>query len=326
MTVLLIGATGYIGSALTAALRQRQMRLITASRSDKPGRPDHRKVDTLQIESLVSAMQGIDIVINCVSGDARSIGEGAGCLVEAARRAGVSKIVHMSSMAVYGFAHAQMDEDSALAAEGNWYAEAKVQAESAIAGFAMHGEAVIFRIGCVAGPGSSQWVERIGDLLHARRIGDLGSLGDGWSNIVALDDVCEAVVLSVYRAPLPKTLNVFNLAAPDSPRWNSYFRDFALAVDATPVRQISKRRLQIEAYVRAPAARIYGKIRRVMPVLPAPTGADISPSLLKLFHFAGKLQSARIEAALPVKWTRYEDTVRQSAAWYAGERLRRSAA
>lgn len=326
MTVLLIGATGYIGSALVAALRQRETQLITASRGHHPEQPGHRQVDTTQVESLVTAMQGIDTVINCVSGDARSIGEGARCLVEAASRAGVKKIIHMSSMAVYGFSNALMDENTALAGEGNWYAEAKVQAESAMAGFAAHGEVVIFRIGCVAGPGSSQWVERIGDLLKAGRIGDLGSQGDGWSNIVALDDVCQAVVLSVYQPPLPKTWNVFNLAAPDSPRWNSYFRDFALASGATPVRRISKRQLQIEAYVKAPAARIYGKARRFLPLLPVWTGTDIPPSLLKLFHLAGKLETSRIEAALPVRWTRYEDTVRQGAAWYVDERHRRSTA
>jgi nucleoside-diphosphate-sugar epimerase len=272
-------------------------------------------------------MEGIDVVINCVSGDGVSISDGARCLVEASKRSGVKKIIHMSSMAVYGLDDAQLDEkNTPFAASGNWYADAKIKAESEMASFAPHGDVIIFRIGCVAGPGSNQWVRRIGDLLTTRRIGDLGSNGDGWSNIVALNDVCQAVVLSVYRPAVPERVNIFNLAAPDSPRWNTYFVDFAQLIGASPPARISARQLKFEAFVKAPASLIYGKIRRRLSFLPPWGQATLSPSLMRLFRHAGKLETVRIESSFSISWTGYEDTLRQGAAWYIDERHRTSPA
>lgn len=322
MTVLIVGATGYIGSALASELRRHEVDVVTASRGRQKTRDDHRQVDTTQVESLMQAMQGVDIVINCVNGDAAAISEGARCLVEAAERSGVKKIIHMSSMAVYGFDSAWMDEQSPLGGAGNWYAEAKIQAESAMAQFTKYGEVIILRIGCVAGRGSVQWVQRIGDLLKARRIGDLGSLGDGWSNLVALDDVCQVVVQSVHRSQSPGRLEVFNLAAPDSPRWNSYFVDFAQLIDAAPPARISAMRLKVEGYAKAPAALIYKKIQRLVRFLPAWNGTTLPPSLIQLFHSAGRLETGSIDASFSIAWTPYEDTLRQGAAWYVDERNR----
>ncbi|MCZ2498219.1 NAD-dependent epimerase/dehydratase family protein [Xylophilus sp. Kf1] len=326
VNVLILGATGYIGSALVAAFDSPDIRLTTASRGAHAGRTDHRQVDTTRVESLTAAMQDIEVVVNCVAGDATAIGTGAACLVAAARRAGVKKIVHLSSMAVYGFGATRLLEDAPLVDTGNWYADAKIRAESEMARFAPDGEIVILRIGCVAGRGSSQWVRRIGDLLAARRIGDLGSLGDGWSNIVSIDDVCQAVVRSVYRPVSAGRVNILNLAAPDSPRWNTYFKDFAQSIDATPLRRISARRLKFESHLLAPATVIYGKVRKILPLLPVLGDPPLSPSLLRLFHHAGKLDTSRIETTHGMTFTGYDATVRQGAAWYVEERHRPSSA
>ena len=322
MTVLIVGATGYIGSALASELRRQGVDVLTASRGQQKTRADHRQVDTTQVESLMQAMQGADIVINCVNGDAAAISEGARCLVEAAARSGVKKIIHMSSMAVYGFDSACMDEQSPVVSGGNWYADAKIQAESEMARFTQNGEVIILRIGCVAGRGSLQWVQRIGDLLKARRIGDLGRLGDGWSNLVAIDDVCQVVVQSVQRSLSPGRLDVFNLAAPDSPRWNSYFVDFAQLIDAAAPVRVSAMKLKVEAYAIAPAALIYKKFQRRMRFLPAWNGTTLPPSLIKLFHSAGRLETGCIDASFSIAWTHYEDTLRQGAAGYVDERHR----
>lgn len=326
MTVLIVGATGYIGSTLAAELRRRNVDVLTASRGSLPGPAGHRQVDTMRVDSLLEAMHGVDIVINCVNGDAAAISEGARCLVEAASRSGVKKIIHMSSMAVYGFDHALLDEQTPVMGFGNWYAEAKIRAESEMALFSKHGDVIIFRIGCVAGGGSVQWVQRIGDLLTDRRIGDLGKMGDGWSNLVALDDVCQAVVQAVYRPAAPGKLNIFNLAAPDSPRWNSYFVDFAQLIDAAPTERISAWKLKVNAYLRAPAVMFYRKLQKLVHFLPMWNEAVLPPSLITLFRSAGRLETHCIEANFSIAWTGYEETVRQGAAWYVDERKRSSTA
>lgn len=326
MTVLILGATGYIGSTLAAELRLKDIVVLTASRGPIKGQAGHRQVDTLRVESLLEAMHGVDTIINCVAGDAVAISEGARCVVEAASRSGIKKIIHMSSMAVYGFDHAMMNEQTPLMGAGNWYAEAKIKAESEMALFAKHGEVIIFRIGCVAGGGSVQWVQRIGDLLHARRIGDLGSMGDGWSNLVALQDVCQAVVQAVYRPHAPGKLDIFNLSAPDSPRWNSYLVDFAQLIGAAPPERISSRMLKFDAYLRAPAVMIYRKVQKILRFLPTWNEAVIPPSLITLFRSAGRLETDYIGANLSIAWTGYEETVRQGAVWYVNERKRSSTA
>jgi len=316
MSILIIGATGYIGSALTSELRRHDIEVLSASRSPVTDHAHHRQVDIMDLDSLSKAMRDIEVVINCVSGDALAISDGARNLVEAAIRSGVKKIVHMSSMAVYGFGNPCMDEHTQLNGGGNWYAEAKVRAESEIALFAQHGEVIIFRVGCVAGRGSMQWVQRIGDLLVARRIGDLGGLGDGWSNLVALDDVCQAVVQSVYRPESPEPLNIFNLAAPNSPRWNRYFVDFSQLIGAFPPHRISATNLKIETHLKAPVLVAYGKIRRAATFLPAWNEPAIPPSLTKLFRCAGKLDTSHIDKNFSINWTTYENMVREGASWY----------
>ena len=59
------------------------------------------------------------------------------------------------------------------------------------------GDAVILRPTCVFGPGSTQWTTRIARLLKARRIGDLGSAGDGGCNLAFIDDVVAAVLAAL---------------------------------------------------------------------------------------------------------------------------------
>lgn len=323
MNVLLVGGTGFIGSALAAALRRHDLNLLTASRSARSGDAAHHQVDITRIESLVTAMRAVDVVINCVSGDAASIADGARFLVEAARESGVKKIVHMSSMAVYGFGVSAISEDTTLTGDGNWYAQAKIKAESEMALFSTHGEVTIFRIGCVAGAGSVQWVQRLGNLLRARTLGDLGVYGDGWTNIVALDDVCQAVVQSVYQSGSPGSVNVFNLAAPDSPRWNTYLIDFAQLIEASPPARISSKKLRFDAYVEAPAQLLLGKLRKALRLPQKWESAALSPSLIKLFRSAGRLETHRIERDFSIPWTSYDDTVRQGAAWYVDERDKR---
>ena len=316
MNVLLIGPGGYIGSALEMKLRDLDISLSTATCSRGTGAARRTETD---ITYLAGLMGDVGVVIHCAESDAGSNGHDARCIVEAAIRSGVGKIVHMSSMAAQGFANPCMNEETLIAGAGSHDGDGTAMAEGEMARFQQYGEVVILRLGCVVGTGSSRWVRCIGSLLSERRIGDLGRMGDGWSNIVALDDVCQAVILSVVQPASAQRLNVFNLAAPDSPRWNTYFRDFALAIDAAPLRRISAGRIRLEVFAKAPAIRAYGRLCQLFPMLPACKRDAITPSLIKIFHLAGKLKARRINAALPVRWTPYEETVKHAAAWYLAE-------
>jgi nucleoside-diphosphate-sugar epimerase len=318
MKVLVLGGSGYIGSRLCATLAASGWAtpVSASSRRVTPG-VEHRRVDTRQLDSLTQALHGIDAVVNCVAGDAHSIAQGARNLAEASLAADCPRIVHLSSMSVYGAQEGQVAERAPLDPTMGWYARAKCEAEQHMAAFAEAGGTVVtLRPGCVWGPGSHLWVGRVGRWLRAGRLGDLGAAGDGWSNLVHVDDICNTVIAAL-RIPLPEgQMRTYNLAAPDSPRWNEYFVDLALAIGAVPVRRISALQLTIDGWVLGPMLKVaqsaISRVSRLGHTVPDP----ISPGLVHLWDRHLHMDSRLAERELELKWTAYGVGLRQSALWY----------
>lgn len=288
MKVLILGATGHVGSRLHTHLQNTNMTSIAASRGRMRNNLDnHVILDSMNLSALTKQLQNVDVVVNCVAGDKNSIGTGAQILTQAALAAGKPKIVHLSTMSVYGASEGVITEDSPFDPSYNWYAAAKCEAEAHMQAYAKAGGKVVtFRPGCIHGPGSVQWVERIANLLKTFRLGDLGSAGDGWSNLVHVDDVVEAIHLGLQLPLNAGEVQSFNLAAPDSPRWNQYFTDLAQAINATPVKRIHPLQLKLDSKVFSPAIKITQKtLQRASQInfskqLPEP----LPPSLVRLFR------------------------------------------
>lgn len=316
MKVLVLGGSGYIGARLCAALSATGWATpVSASRRATPG-VEHRRVDTRDAESLVAALRGMEAVVNCVAGDAASIAQGASILARAADDAGCPRIVHLSTMSVYGAQEGVVQEDAAFDPSMGWYARAKCDAEGHIASFAKAGGAVVtFRPGCVWGPGSQLWVGRIGRWLRAGRLGDLGEAGDGWSNLVHVDDVCNAIIQALRAPAAAGEVHTYNLCAPDSPRWNEYFVDLGVAIGATPVRRIHPLQLKLDGWLLGPAFKAaqiaFARIGREQVVPDA-----ISPGLVGLWGRQLRLDSQRAGRELGLKWTCYGAGLRQAALSY----------
>ncbi|HTJ96392.1 MAG TPA: NAD(P)-dependent oxidoreductase [Rhodocyclaceae bacterium] len=317
MKVLVLGGTGHIGKhLLQRMLAESDIQPICASRGKHAGLPyiSSIQIDTRDEAALTRALAGIDCVVNCVAGDGPSIAQGAETIVRSAIAAHCPRIVHLSSMAVYGRTEAYIDESAPFDPELGWYAQAKCVAEQALDAFvAKGGTALVLRPGCVYGPGSHLWVGRIGRLLQSGRLGDLGVHGDGWSNLVHVDDVCSAI-LAAIRLPLEAgSLLKFNLAAPDSPRWNEYFTDLAIAIKATPVRRVPLRQIKADAYMAGPVIKITEKIAERLKlgsrVLPDP----IPPALLRFFGQHIQLNSKHAENTLGQTWIKYADGLIESS-------------
>lgn len=322
MNVLVLGGFGFVGRRVTEALQASGWaHPVCASRHPAvlPAGIRTLSVDTRDPAGLTEALRGMDAVVNCVAGDKDSIAEGARRLVEATSSAHCRRIVHLSSMTVYGPVEGVVAEDAPLNPNTGWYGWAKCTAEEHLGARSRQGgEVVILRPGCVAGPGSEQWVGRIGRLLRAGRIGDLGVGGDGWSNLVHVDDVSRAV-LAALRLPVqgdrPST---FNLSAPDSPRWNEYFTDLALAIRATPVRRVTARRLRRDAYLAGPPLKIAERLLRLAGRRAVRLPDPLPPGLLRLWSQEIRLDSSRAGRELGLGWTSYRDTLRSSADWFSG--------
>lgn len=318
MKVLVLGGSGYIGSRLCTRLADSGWAtpVSASSRHQAPG-VESMRVDTTDAQSLAQAVRGMDAVVNCVAGNTRAIAEGARLLAQACTQAGCARIVHLSSMAVYGPREGPVREPAEVDRSLGWYARAKCEAERHVASFAQAGgTAVMLRPGCVWGPGSQLWVGRIGRYLQARRLGDLGAAGDGWSNLVHVDDVCTAIAAALRLRQPAGELRTYNLAAPDSPRWNQYFVDLALAIGATPVHRISGLQLRVDAWVGGPALKLaqsaLARVGRAPHAVPDP----LPPGLVGLWHRHLRLESETAQRDLDIRWTPYGDGLRQSAQWY----------
>ena len=326
MKILVLGGSGHIGKRLLEllALPDSAAWAEPTGASRSAGPPQVKPggwvtVNTRDAAALTTALQGFDAVVNCVAGNARSIALGAQALAQAALRTGCQRIVHLSTMAVYGPAQGNVSESSPLNGSIGWYGKAKCEAEAHIGAFVSQGgEAVMLRPGCVYGPGSALWVGRIGRWLQTGRLGDLGVAGDGWSNLVHVDDVCQAL-MAALRLPLrPGELPVFNLAAPDSPRWNDYFVDLALALGATPVRRLSPSQIRLESWLAGPPLKAMQRVMHYAGVSSARLPEPMPPGLLRLWCQHIRLDARLAGEQLALDWTPYAQGLQSSAAWLGG--------
>jgi nucleoside-diphosphate-sugar epimerase len=315
MRVLVLGGSGYIGARLCERLAASGWAtpVCASSRQSAAGSV---RVDTTDMSSLVHALRDVDAVVNCVAGSRRAIADGAKALVLACIETSCPRIVHLSSMSVYGLREGVVRDDAATDPSLGWYARAKCEAEHCMSAFARAGgTAVVLRPGCVWGPGSQLWVGRIARLLDAHRLGDLGAAGDGWSNLVHVDNVCDAIEAALQLPEAPGRVRAYNLAAPDSPRWNEYFVDLALAIGATPVRRISQWQLRMDAWLGGPPLKIaqaaFAKLGRRDSRVPDP----LPPNLVGLWERHLRLESPGAERDLSVRWTPYATGLSQSAQW-----------
>ncbi|QHI99977.1 NAD-dependent epimerase/dehydratase family protein [Xylophilus rhododendri] len=318
MKVLVLGGSGHIGAAFVRhAGSGEDVEVWRASRRAVAAGERAVQLDTLDGAALARALAGFDGVVNCVAGSAQTISAGAGRLAQAALQAGCGRIVHLSTVSVYGPVEGRIREDAALDPGLGWYAQAKCEAEARMGDFARQGgQVVVLRPGCVAGPGSQPWVGRIGRWLRAGRLGDLGAAGDGWTNLVHVLDVCRAIEAGL-RLPLQGgALQVFNLAAPDSPRWSSYFVDLGVAIGASPIQRLSPRRLRLDAKLLGPPLKVAEKLmsRLGLPAQALPEA--ISPALVRLWQQQIQLDAGAASDRLGLSWTPYPELLQDSADWF----------
>lgn len=315
--VLVLGATGFIGHKVMEQLHATQgIQPIAASRQATSVRTPPWptiSVNTLDVKQMTQALQGVDAVVNCVAGDANTIREGARILAQACQQQQVPTIVHLSSMAVYGSSIGPILESAPLRRDGGWYGEAKCDAEEILAGLDNQAcRVVILRPGCVYGPGSDQWVGRIARLLKSRRIGDLGAAGDGFSNLVHVNDVVQAVAHAVQR---PHARGAYNLSCPDAPDWNGYFVALARGLQFTPVKRITRRQLKLDAKVLSIGLKVLeilvSKLKLKSVHIPDP----IPPSLSRLWTQDIRLNSDKANTQLIDNWTSLKQGIQSSADW-----------
>jgi len=314
--VLVLGASGFIGKRVVSALARSDWAVPVAAgfrtMPDIVGAAAAIRLDARDIAAMQRALTDVDGVVNCVAGDEATIVASAQALFTAcAAGSRAARVVSLSSMMVYGSAAGTVDETAPLRGDYDAYSAAKAEVERLSRNYP---NVVHLRAGIVYGPGSPIWTERIGGWLREQRLGDLGGAALGSCNLVHVDDVAEAV-LRALRLPGIEG-EAFNLSLPAPPSWNEYFQQFAAAL-GTGFVPISRSRLRAELYLFAPAlklAEIFARAMHIQRRGPYP----LRPWLLRLCKHSLRLDVAKAERVLGMRWIALDEGLRQSAKWLSG--------
>ena len=301
-TVVVLGGGGFVGSAIVAALSAAGLTTISA-RLHAQADSTECACDATNLDQISNLLQGAHCVVNAVGGDARTMLAATRAIAAAAN--GWCRIVHISSMAVYGDATGYVHEGTTLRAASR-YGSAKIACEQALAGTG----ATILRPGLVYGPGSQQWVSRIGRLLSSHRLGDLGKHGDGRCNLVHARDLGEAVVAAMRQRRSHGLVMNIGMTAP--PRWNDFLMAFGRAIRAVPVARIAAWQLALETALVAPPLHL----ARHFAHRPNGVPDAISPSLRKVFAQDIVLDCSLGHRLLGQPHTSLPEALAESAAWF----------
>lgn len=240
MKFLITGGSGFLGINLTRYLLNKGHEVICYDIADFDY-PERDRITFIQADirdraALDRAMPGVNIVVHTAAALPLYSKEdiyttdvvGTRNVVDAAYQAGVERLIHISSTAVYGIPdHHPLYEDDKLQGVGP-YGEAKIEAERICLEYREKGMCIpIIRPKSFIGP------ERLGvfALLYdwARDGRGFPVLGNGKNRYQYLDveDLCDAIYLCC-TLPCEKTNDTFNIGAKE---FGTVAEDFQAVLD-----------------------------------------------------------------------------------------------
>ena len=266
MTILVTGASGFIGRALVArlvGLRHRVRALVLPGEAVRLA-AEVARGDVTRPETLDPAMRKVHLVYHlaAVVGDwgpeqrYRAVNvDGTRNVLAAAAAAGVERVVVASSLVVYGsqLGREICDEDLPREHGCGPYSRSKRAQEELALDFHRFGRVpvTVVRPGNVYGPGSSNWVDMPVALLRARRL-PLIDGGEGDASLSWIDNLVDFLVLA-GREPAA-TGRVYNANDGSGVTWARYFSELARAAGARPPRVSLPSRAAMAAAVAMEAA------------------------------------------------------------------------
>ncbi len=227
--ILVTGAGGFIGGRVVEALCQHPhlgqvipsvRRWSTAARLGRyPVNPI--RCDLLDPSDVESALEGVDSVIHCAVGGLDATVQGTRNLLEKAVGLGVRRVVHLSTVDVYGRAEGRVAEDHPLELTGREYGDSKIEAEGLCSAFQERGlEVVILRPTIVYGPFSDLWTMEFAERLREGAWLLPRETCQGTCNLVYVDDLVRATLLALDAPGVAG--RAYNVNGPDRITWQAY--------------------------------------------------------------------------------------------------------
>ena len=322
LKILVTGAGGFIGGAVARlACALPGAAVVGATRDGRALGPgiEPCKLDVRDPAGLARALPGNNAVVHCAGGDASSMEEGTARLLRAARAAGVRRVVHLSSIAVYRDMIGPIRESNAIVSpDGRSYAASKAAGEAACSEAGGDGLAVvILRPAIVYGPGSNTWIMRPALRLLGGVWGGLGILGGGTCNPVHVNDVAAACVAAI-EAPPDVAGEAFNVSGLETLTWNAWHERLGAALGRPVPREIPAWQWRAWATAALPL-RLLARVPAATAMCERATLNTLAPSEMKLF--AATATYPIDKAARRLGWTpriALDDGIAESVAWLRG--------
>lgn len=257
--ILVTGAGGFIGGRTVEALLQHPefgtvvpsiRRWSTMARIGRYP-VDPVACDLLEPDQIRRALEGIDAVIHCAVGGREATVTGTQNLLDAALAAGVRRVVHVSTIDVYGRATGEVDESTPFEVTGRAYGDSKIEAEERCLAAVEKGlDVVIIRPTIVYGPFSDTWTVAFAGRLWSRGWLLPSEACQGTCNLVHVDDLVRAMLLAVDADVRPGS--AYNINGPDSVTWQAYVEGLNAALGLPPLESPPEQRARLRSTLTQP--------------------------------------------------------------------------
>ena len=214
-SVLVTGGTGFLGSRVVEKLvleHEARVRVLTSNlaRASRAARFDIELVlgDVGDADLVRRVAKGCNVIVHCAYGSRGSEAErrrvtvdGTRAVLDAALAVRAQRVVHVSTMVVYGIGvEGVLDERAPRRRTGIGYADTKREAEALVDRYARERGApvTIVQPTAIYGPYAPSWTERVVEAMRTRRL-ILVDGGEGLANPVYVDDVADALLLAAVR-------------------------------------------------------------------------------------------------------------------------------
>lgn len=272
-----LGASGFVGSRFIEKMHltgEASVRPIVRSFSSLARLArfelDWRVTDLTDVPKLTEALQGCDVLLHSIVGDESVILGSIPPVYEAAQRAGIRRIVYLSSSSVHGLApHPSTTEETPLSDQQPFaYNNAKVRAERSWTKLRPTGkvEVVGLRPSIVFGPRSRWCSDLASDALAGTAY--LLNNGNGICNTIYIDNLLQAIACAAQAPQVDG--HYFLLRDQETVTWKDFYQPIleACGADLQDVHQVEAPEFHRSGQPPLARLRSYPLLQMIKPLVP----------------------------------------------------------